>query len=58
MKPVCLNRLVQSYKRHLLYINTSLKKTSEVTLKNKTAFYYSRDRYILNAMKENASNSC
>lgn len=35
MKPVYLNRLVQTFKRHLLYVNTSLKKTSEVVLKKK-----------------------
>lgn len=33
MKSVYLNRLVQTFKRHLLYVNTSLKKTSEVVLK-------------------------
>lgn len=59
MKLVCLNRLVQGCKRHLLYINTSLKKTSEAKKKFflNLVFHCCKEKVILNVIKENG-NSC
>lgn len=57
MKPACLNRLVQTFKTHLLYVSTSLKKTSEVVLKE-SAFSFSEDESILDAIRETANSSC